>query len=308
MKRLPLRLLQLLMVMLSLSFAVQNHAVEAAGKKQAGAKQTGKKYQKPKPTKFLRVVRNKKETPQSLETAIVRYVPVAGNGKLVVDLIGAVHIGDRSYYRQLNKRFADYDVVLYELVAPKGTRIKKSSRNSSPFALIIKNVLNLESQVSRIDYMKKNFVHADMSPLEMSKAMQKRGETSLTLISGILTDMFRRQHSKKPRKKGRNTPQIDLLTLLLDPNRAIKLKRILADQFDDLGASGGFGKTLNTLLITDRNKAALKVLDQQIKKGKKKIAIFYGAAHMPDFEKRLLSEFGLKRTKVEWLMAWDIED
>ena len=49
----------------------------------------------------------------------------------------------------------------------------------------------------------------------------------------------------------------------------------------------------------------LKVLDQQVRAGKKKLGIFYGAAHFPDMEKRL-GEAGWKRSKQEWITAWDI--
>ena len=45
---------------------------------------------------------------------------------------------------------------------------------------------------------------------------------------------------------------------------------------------------------------------QQIAAGKKKIAIFYGSAHMPDFESRLLQNFGMQRQSVLWLDAWDL--
>ncbi len=34
-----------------------------------------------------------------------------------VDLIGAVHIAHREYFQLLNKKFRNYDAVLYELVA-----------------------------------------------------------------------------------------------------------------------------------------------------------------------------------------------
>jgi hypothetical protein len=49
----------------------------------------------------------------------------------------------------------------------------------------------------------------------------------------------------------------------------------------------------------------MEVLDQQIKAGKKKLGIFYGAAHYPDMEQRLLKD-GFKKTKHDWLNAWDV--
>ena len=62
------------------------------------------------------------------------------------------------------------------------------------------------------------------------------------------------------------------------------------------------------MLVKDRNKACIKVLQQQLTAGKKKIAIFFGAAHMPDFDKRLKEDFGMKRTKSEWITAWNLAD
>ena len=45
------------------------------------------------PGKFLRLQRDAKGQPIALETAVVRYKPASGEGDLVVDLIGVVHIG-----------------------------------------------------------------------------------------------------------------------------------------------------------------------------------------------------------------------
>ena len=61
-------------------------------------------------------------------------------------------------------------------------------------------------------------------------------------------------------------------------------------------------------LITERNKAALKVLAKEIDAGKKKIAIFYGGGHMPDMEPRAIADFHLKRDRQQWLEAWNLRD
>ncbi|MFQ5734904.1 MAG: hypothetical protein ACE5KM_23460 [Planctomycetaceae bacterium] len=283
-------------------------ALLAADKSKPVQAVKGERFQKPEPTRFLRVLRNAKKQPKSLETAIVKYVPANGKKTLEVALIGAVHVGDKAYYQKLNTAFETYDVVLYELVAPRGTRIKKNERNNSTFARIIKNVLELDSQIQQIDYTKKNFVHADLSFAEMAKAMKKRGHTGFSLFASVFADMMKQQNKRMQaaNKGGKPLPEISLATLLFDPNRAIKLKRIMAEEFAGANAAAGLGGTLNSLLIDDRNKACIKVLDAQVKRGKKRIAIFYGAAHMPDFETRLLKEFGLKRTSVEWVQAWDL--
>lgn len=274
---------------------------------------------KPETPKYLRIRRNDKGEPIALETAIVRFVPATGEGNLTVDLVGAVHVGDASYYKQLNRTMEQYDVLLYELVAPPGTRIPRGGRkNDSALGMvqkIMKFVLDLESQTEKVDYTKKNFVHADLSPQQMAEAMKERGDDGITIALGVAADMIRQQNLQEM-KKQKNTPKKDKekaqaepdfdLTSILDPDGAVKLKRIMAEQFEK--AEDGLGPTLNNILIADRNKACLKVFQQEMAKGKKKIGIFYGAAHMPDFEKRLKEEFGLKRQNEQWVEAWDLED
>jgi hypothetical protein len=263
---------------------------------------------------FARIKRDASGQPVALETAIVRYEPVSGEGGLTVDLIGAIHVADRPYYEQLNKQFEQYDVLLYELVAPQGTRIPKGGKRDSgnPINLlqqVMKTVLDLDSQTERIDYTKKNFVHADLSPEGMAEAMRNRGDTGLTVILSVASDLLRQQNLQELTKQGGQTKEEDpdILSLLLDPSGSAKLKRIMAEQMIQFTTgAGGLGNTLNTILVTDRNKAAIKVLQAQLAKGKKKIGIFYGLAHLNDFDRRLREDFGLKRSSEQWLTAWDL--
>jgi hypothetical protein len=256
---------------------------------------------------FIRLERNADKQPVTLQTSIVRYVPAAGQNNVTVDLIAVVHVGDRDYYQKLNKHFEQYDVLLYELVAPPGTRIPKGGKREidNPLALLqqmSRLVLGLESQTEQIDYTKKNFVHADLSPEQMAEAIKNRGDDAMTLFLGIAADVLRQQNLQK--NNPAPVPDIDI-TSLLEPDGGLKLKRVMAQQLAEMGEAG-LGQTLNTILIADRNQAALKVMQKELVQGKKKIGIFYGAAHMPDFDKRLRADFGLKRQSDQWLCAWDL--
>jgi hypothetical protein len=294
--------------LLSLILVAPLPADSPAAEKKPGAKKTA-------PSKFIRVTRDDRGDPLALVTAITRYVPAAGEGGAVVDLISAVHVGERAYYQKLDKQLDQYDVVLYELVAPQGTRIPKGGRRDTdnPLALLqqlMKGALQLESQTEQIDYTRKHFVHADLSPDQMAEAMKERGDNGLTLILGITADMMRlmnRQEMQRQKAPAKPDPELDLFSLLVDPNGPVKLKRVMAEQMETMESPDtGLGQTLNTILITDRNKAALQVFQKELAKGKKKIALFYGAGHMPDFEQRLRADFGLKKESEQWLPAWDL--
>ncbi|KAJ4749801.1 Thermosome subunit gamma [Rhynchospora pubera] len=62
----------------------------------------------------------------------------------------------------------------------------------------------------------------------------------------------------------------------------------------------------NSVIIGERNKAAMEELKRAISRGEKKIAILYGAWHMPDFDRRLRQEFKMVPTNVDWVTAWSI--
>jgi hypothetical protein len=249
-------------------------------------------------------VNNDAGEPQRMETSIVRFKSAKGEGDVIVDLVSAVHVGDKAYYEQLNKEFEQYDVVLYELVAPKGTRIPKGGRDASanPIAMLqglTKSMLELESQTELIDYTKENLVHADMSPEDMSAAMKERGENGLTLFLGATADMIRQSNLQELKRERDGDAAVateeDPLAMLFDPQRGTKLKRQMARAFASPETlDGGLGPTLGRLLVNDRNAAAMKEFQKQLVAGKKKIAIFYGAAHMPDFQQRLEWYFGLQ--------------
>jgi hypothetical protein len=260
-------------------------------------------------TEFIRVRKDEDGKPLALETAIVRYVSQKGEEGVTLDLIGAVHVADRAYYEHLNKRFEQYDAMLFELVAEKGTVVPKGGKKGGDMLPVemMKNMLKLDSQLEHIDYTKKNFVHADLSFKDMKEAMAKRGEDGLTLTLGILRDVLK-EANRMEKLQAENPTELPDITLgdLFFGTSGPKLKRFLAVQLAMQG-TGAMGETLNTLLIEDRNQAALKVFQTEMANGKRKMALFYGAAHMPDFEKRLLADYGLKRDKVEWVTAWDLK-
>jgi hypothetical protein len=256
--------------------------------------------------KFLRVTRDDNKQPLAMETSIARFAPADASSGVVVDLIGAVHVADKKYYQALNKKFDEYDVVLYELVAPEGTKIPKGGRekNEHPVAAIQKgmqSILELEFQLEQIDYTKKHLVHADMSPEQFAKSMKDRGESFLQLFFRMMGQALAQQGGKG------QVSDAEILFALFSPDRAFQLKKLIALQFEEMGGmlmalDGPQGSTI----ITERNKVALDVLKKQLAEGKKRIAIFYGAGHLPDMEKRLVSEFKLQPGEVKWVEAWDL--
>lgn len=240
-------------------------------------------------TQFIRVTKDQDGVPLTVETATVRYT----NKDTTIDLISVIHIADRRYYMNLDTQFRQYDAVLYELVAPKGTTPEK--KGGINLHTIISLFLQLDSQLECINYDAKNFVHADLSGDELIAAIQKRGHDPYTIALGLLVDMLRQNNLQK------NKPAIDSRKLE-HKDTAVYVKRMFALSLEN----SDVGQTLGTLLIDDRNQTCIDVLKSQLTDGRKKIGIFYGAAHMPDFETRLRN-MGYQKTDTTWWRAWDIK-
>ncbi len=218
----------------------------------------------PRP-KYIRISRDDSDEPLALQTAIVRFVPADdASGGVQVDLVGAVHVGEKSYYEALNKQFEGYDVVLYELVAPEGTRVPKGGKPSGhPVAMLqngLKGMLELEHQLELVDYTKENMVHADMSPDDFAKSMEERNESFFGMFFRMMGQAMAQQSVQKNR-----TSDFDLLAALFDPDRAGSMKRIMAEQFESLdGVMGALEGPDGSTIITERNKVALEKLAEQI--------------------------------------------
>ena len=254
--------------------------------------------------KFLRFV-EPEDGSARLECAIVRYRSPNGS---IVDLVGAVHIADQSYYDDLNALFKSYDSMLYEAVAPKDVR--PTGDSDSPVSALqhaMKDLLGLSFQLEGIDYQAENFVHADLEPDEFLAKMDEKGESIFSLMWQVLLAEMKRTGEDPEASQAQGTM---MLLALFAKDRARALKVVLGKQFDDLERmAAGLGKSADgegSVLLVGRNKAALRVMKERLDAGDKRLAIFYGAAHLADMERRLLTEFGFKKVSEEWLTAWDI--
>ena len=182
----------------------------------------------------------------------------------------------------------------------------KAQSSGHPIAALqngMKDMLGLEHQLTSINYKKKNFVHADMSPEQFSKSMADRNESFLDMIFRSIGHGIA-QESKGSKQSAGN---VNLLAAFFSKDRPLLLKRAMAEQFEDLeGQMNLFGGPDGSTIITERNKVALQVLEKEIAGGKKTLGIFYGAGHLPDMEKRLIDDFGLVPQETRWLAAWNL--
>lgn len=268
----------------------------------------------PAKVEFIRV--DEDAAAARLQTAVTRYE----KDGVAVDLIGAIHIADQAYYKELGRRFEGYDRLLFEMVggekfgrqAPAKAKApaadpaakpepepKKPAKEAGQSALhqiykMVATFLGLTGQMEQIDYTKPNFVHADLTQAEFEKMQADRGESLLGFALKAAKDGQQAKHQPDPDKL--------LKAMLSGKSNLMKLEIVhtLGQGDDQIGALAG-----ESVILTDRNARCLEVLERELKGGSRKVGVFYGAAHFTDLSKRL-EERGFKRTNQEWLTAWDI--
>ena len=250
---------------------------------------------------FLRFV-NDPATGARLEAAEFTYRHASG---VTLRLVAAVHIAEKAYYQELTQNFVADDAVLYEMITQKGAPVlapgAHGDNDVTNLQIFLRDKLNLTYQLDEIDYRKANFVHADMDLHTFQRLQAQSGESMASLMMRSMTETLARGDADAG---GDSASQLIFLIAAPDPERQMKL--VLAAQMQDIEAMAmGIDGPNGSVLLSGRNCAAMAVLEEQLKLGKKKLSIFYGAAHMPDLARRV-EKLGFTPVSTRWHTAWDL--
>ena len=244
-----------------------------------------------------------------LEVAVRTFTLPAGQ---TVDLIGVVHIADAAYYQQLNQRFAGYDSVLFELVgdpkaltqsAPGALAAQQTDSTVSLIQQSASKHLNLTFQLGAIDYTGRNMVHADASAEEFARMQQERGENVLTMF---ISAMQAQMGSGASRASMHELDTFALIRILLSEDSAMEFKKALAKNFDQMESmTAAMEGPKGSAVLSGRNEVVVRKLKEVLAlKKQRRIAVFYGGAHMPGIESSLVKDLKAKPSSEEWLAAW----
>lgn len=308
--------------------AQERPAPEKAGETEAAAKA---------PAPYIRFKEDRNTA--RLELAVRSFKNKAGKQ---VDLVSAVHIADRSYYQELNKRLAEYDTVLYELVgdpealqppaaeaggaeeaAPESAKDENESAADGEageepelqFRVLkllydaLGNFLKLSFQLNEMDYTSPKFIHADMTAEEFTRAQRERGESMLSLMLRSM-EMQLKGRFNEERKQLESFNLGTLLYILTSPRGAEEFKILLARMLVTSESMTAKAEAESgSVILAARNDVALKKLAEVLRKpdAPRKTAIFYGAAHMQDMERKLTENMGFQPAGEYWIPAWTVE-
>jgi hypothetical protein len=228
-----------------------------------------------------------------------------------VDLIGAVHIADDAYYQELNQRFGAYDSVLFELVGdPKSLTVPSPGTSSSTVSTIQQaagQYLRLRFQLDAIDYTRKNMVHADTTAEEFDRMQKERGETMLTLFGRAMqAQMAADLSGNVDATAASGLDTFGLIRILMSRDAAAQFKKALAKmlaQTESLTAAME-GENASAILGGRNEVVGRKIKEVLADRKQRRIAVFYGCAHMPGIETSLVKDMKAKTAGEEWLAAW----
>ncbi|MFZ9879993.1 MAG: type II secretion system protein GspG [Phycisphaerales bacterium] len=186
------------------------------------------------------------------------------------------------------------DLARYEKLAAE-----KSSEEKRDLYLEMADALDVTLQVRSIDYDRAGWEPADLPMEELLDRLWKRGERSATIEMLSSDSGFQR----------------GLLRFLLSfVSKSTSFKKMVVQALGETGSGrrgrGGLGDVDTRIIIDERNEAVIDHLRMLLasEEAPTSVAIFYGAAHMADFEKTLRAEYGMEPREAVWSTAMSVDE
>ncbi len=177
------------------------------------------------------------------------------------------------------------------------------------------DALGLTYQLQGMDSHKPNWRSSDMSVDQVQDRITAAGGDADALFSmldgssftGKMAGMLISLLKLSPRMA--TTAKIMMVQVMSEAESMMGSQGLAGAGKGASGALGGLSPTILKVIIEDRNAVVLAdlraILDNE--PTIKSIAIFYGGGHMPDFETRLVKDFGATHTGEQWFTAITVD-
>lgn len=249
---------------------------------------------------------------------VVRELVPARRGDPVVRLVGVTHLGTAEYYEGLQTLLNREPLVLFEGVGATNKQFMSTQEERYALQPALAKALRLRFQLQAIDYSGTNFVNSDLTMQELARVMAGNQDPAAaggddSALGEMISVMDGSSWTGVMVKFGvafiETSPKLRATVRLV-------LIETLGSMEGDLGEAKGLPPSMRRLmevLIRERNKAVLRDVSQAIERGRKSrrnrlpsIAVFYGAGHLADFEKRLCEDLGYRPGADDWRTAFDV--
>lgn len=288
------------------------------------------------PEPYLRVIEG--DNVLRLQVASRSFKKADSSGP-VVHLVGVTHIGQRTYYEQIQEWLDAQEVVLFEGVMPEAMRelgpaaaFKEDIDGEEGDAGLqrqLADAFGLCFQLEEIDYDRAGWRNSDMTMEQL--VWRFSGNEGPYPGGGPTLEQLQASGDKDKDGDGGGA-EIEALMGMLDGSSVgakvagFMLKMIgsspmassigrvmmieMLSRADELmaAAPGGMGEFL-AVLIGERNQVVLDDLAELLEKEPdvESIAIFYGAGHLLEMEQQLAEQLGFERVEDQWFEAITID-
>ena len=255
-----------------------------------------------------------------LQVAVRQFLPQTPS-QPVVWLVGVSHVGESNYYARLQRLLNANDLVLFEGVTDRASRAAKrknferSDEDLGSLQNTMAESLGLTFQLDSIDYERPNFRNSDLTIEEIAQLIAKEGRPGgkpsktaqefQNLLEMMQGDSLVAAIVGAGMKLIGSNPKLQAMMKLM---MIEVLGRFEGDMSQFQGLPPEWQRLIE-ILVHARNEAVLKDLRAEIGKRAppKSIAIFYGAAHMEDMQRRLTSELHYLPGREEWVPAFSVD-
>lgn len=295
------------------------------------------------PEPYMRITRATNGA-ASLDIAVREFQPADKHSPKIY-LVAVSHLGEEAYYSQLQSMLENTDRVLFEGVRASAERAKPMPRdpNAPPRPKMPKPAageyslqaemaksLGLKFQLEAIDYERPHFLNSDMTIAQISEVLNPTQHLGPPTASSANT-------SRPPPKADEDSGSAQFENLLSAMDGSGFLGKVLQIGLRFIGSSekmqalvklafievlGGLDGDLSNLeipapglkellnvLIDKRNAVVIEDVRTAMHEANapKSIAIFYGAAHMPNMELKLRHELGYRPVQDQWFQAFSVD-
>lgn len=275
------------------------------------------------PAPYLRTRQDPSSGVHTLEVAVREFAPpVPGQPRVL--LAAVVHLGASNYYASLQTLLAGHPLVLFEGIGATNRQFQSHRQErEAGYSLqpALARALGLAFQLEAIDYDRPNFVNSDLTLVELARVMQPQRPAAAVLpgeeepapaaSTGFSLDDLVDVMNGSGWLGGLARFGVQVIGSSERLRTTVRLVLIealgqLEGEFENAPQLPGEVRNLLRVLIEERNRKVIRDLAAAAwhQPAPASIAVFYGAGHMPDLERRLRA-LGYRPGPEQWLTAFD---
>lgn len=244
----------------------------------------------------------------ALEVALRRFVsPRSRQLPTSIWLVGVTHLGTSNYYARIQRFLDAQEFVLFEGIGATNRNFHALEGNGFSLQPALAKALHLRFQLTSVDYDHTNWINSDLGIRDLERHLPSDGKS-------VGMDQLMAVFQGEGAFGGVARLGVALLgsSSYLQAMAKLMLIETLGGFDGALPEGMDFGidtEKLMRVLIEERNAVVIRDLRRLLKRNPRprSVAVFYGAGHMPDLEKRLKRDLGLKSAEEQWFRAFGVD-